>query len=129
MKIAVGTRRFATIAGHAGRTRDWLMFEATDALSIPEPRPVVLEKAQLIHHFGSHGEGPHPLDGAEIIVTGSAGEGFIRHMKKRSARVILTGEDDPREAVRKVLAGEPLAATRFDITTMLCKVHDLFSKD
>lgn len=128
MKIAVGTRRFETIAGHAGRTRDWLMFEASPATAIAEPEAIVLEKTQLIHHFGTSGEGPHPLDGADVIITGSAGEGFFRHMEKRGARVLLTGEADPREAVRKVLAGEALEPTRFDITTMLCKVHDLFSK-
>lgn len=129
MKIAVGTKRFTTIAGHAGRTRDWLVFATTDTGTFSEPQPIVLEKAQLIHHFGSHGQGAHPLDGAAVVISGSAGEGFIRHMHQRGARVVLTGESDPREAVRKILAGEPLAETRFDITTMLCKVHDLFSKD
>lgn len=128
MKIAVGTRNFVTIAGHAGRTRDWLMFDAADDAAIAEARRVVLEKKQLIHHFGDHGEGAHPLDGAEVVIAASAGEGFFRHMAARGARVILTGETDPREAVRRVLAGEPLAETRFDITTMLCKVHDLFGK-
>jgi len=128
VKIAVGTRNFVTIAGHAGRTRDWLMFDAADAAAIPEARRIVLEKMQLIHYFGDHGEGAHPLDGADVVIAGSAGEGFFRHMAARGARVILTGEIDPPEAVRKVLVGEPLAATRFDITTMLCKVHDLLGK-
>ena len=127
MKIAIGTKKFATIAGHAGRTRDWLMFDTISDKVIFPPRAISLRKAELIHHFGKTGKGPHPLDGAEVIVTGSAGEGFVRHMAKRGARVVMTGEDDPQEAVRKLLAGEPLAATRFDITTMLCKVHDLFS--
>ncbi|WP_245715436.1 NifB/NifX family molybdenum-iron cluster-binding protein [Propionivibrio dicarboxylicus] len=102
------------------------MFAAADAASIPDARRIVLEKMQLIHHFGDYGEGAHPLDGADVVITGSAGEGFLRHMAARGARVILTGEIDPREAVRKLLAGEALAETRFDITTMLCKVHDLF---
>lgn len=128
MNIVVGTRNFDVIAGHAGRTRDWLRFETDDRATIPDPKQIVLEKAQLIHHFEDQGGGAHPLDGADLIISGSAGEGFFRHMEKRGAKVLLTGETDPREAVRKVLAGETLAPTRFDITTMLCKVHDLFSK-
>ncbi len=104
------------------------MFNSANGTSISGARRIVLEKMQLIHYFGDHGEGPHPLDGADVVISGSAGEGFFRHMAARGAQVILTGEIDPREAVRKVLAGEPLAATRFDITTMLCKVHDLLGK-
>ena len=129
LKIAVGTKQFSTIAGHAGRTRDWLLFEAENGIATANPpQAIVLEKAQLIHYYSAHGEGPHPLDGTRVVITGSAGEGFIRHMESRGARVILTGETDPGEAVRKVLAGEALAETRFDVTTMLCKVHDLFSR-
>ena len=35
---------------------------------------------------------------------------------------------DPRAALLKVLAGEALPDTRFDVTTALCKVRDLFSR-
>ena len=44
------------------------------------------------------------------------------------AQVLLTGETDPRAALQKVLAGEALPDTRFDVTTALCKVRDLFSR-
>ncbi len=71
---------------------------------------------------------PHPLDGVDIVVAASAGDGFIRHMKKRGTEVLLTGESDPAVAITRILAGEALPDQRFDITTALCKVRDLFSR-
>jgi hypothetical protein len=65
---------------------------------------------------------------AEIMVAGSAGDGFIRHMAKWGAQVLLTGESDPAAALAKILAGEALPDTRFDVTTALCKLRDLFSR-
>ena len=49
-------------------------------------------------------------------------------MKKRGSDVLLTGESDPAIAITRILAGEALADQRFDITTALCKVRDLFSR-
>jgi hypothetical protein len=42
--------------------------------------------------------------------------------------VLLTGETDPQTALKKIVMGEALADTRFDITTTLCKLRDLFSR-
>lgn len=126
MKIAIATKRFATVSGHAGQTRDWLVYDCTPGQALPAAQSLTLSKEQLPHHFDDIG--PHPLDGIEIIVAGSAGEGFIRRMAKRGAQVLLTGETDPAAALQKILAGEALPDTRFDITTTLCKLRDLFSR-
>ncbi len=126
MKIAIATKDFATIASHAGKTAEWLMFDAQSGAALPPPRRITLEKEQLIHYFDD--EGPHPLDGADVVVTASAGDGFIRHMAKRGARVVQTGETDPLVAVNKLLADQPLAEARFDVTRVFCKVRDLFSE-
>ena len=126
MKIAIATRGYATVASHAGQTRQWLVFDCSPGLPLPEPAQVELAKAQVLHHFED--DGPHPLDGVEIMIAASAGDGFVRHMAKRGAQVLLTGETDPRTALEKVLAGEALPDRRFDITTVFCKLHDLFSR-
>lgn len=34
----------------------------------------------------------------------------------------------PLTALQKIMAGEALADTRFDLTTTLCKLRDLFSR-
>ena len=62
------------------------------------------------------------------MLAASAGDGFIRHMEKWGAQVLLTGETEPLAALQKILAGEALADTRFDVSTTLCKLRDLFSR-
>jgi len=129
MKIALSTKHFKTICGHAGQCRNWLIYDLagySGGQPLPEPRQIVLEKMQAIHHFS--GDGPHPLDGTTLVLTASAGDGFVRRMQQRGAEVIKTGETDPAAALAHVLAGEAQPEPDFDITTSLCKVFDLFSK-
>ncbi len=109
MKIAISTQNdWQTVCGHAGQTRTWLVFDCQPGQPTPEPVRVTLNKEQLPHHFQD--DGPHPLHGVEIIVSASAGDGFIRHMAGWGAQVLLTGETDVH------------------ITTTLCKLRDLFSR-
>ncbi|MEO5658379.1 MAG: hypothetical protein ABIQ90_01100 [Polaromonas sp.] len=127
MKIAVATKDdWTQVSGHAGQTRDWLVFDCQPGQPIATPGRVHLTEEQLPHHFRD--DSPHPLHGVQIVVAASAGDGYLRHMEKWGAQVLLTGETDPRVALEKILAGEALADTRFDITTTLCKLRDLFSR-
>lgn len=129
MKIAIATKDFATVSSHAGQTRQWLVYDLSAHRAnqlLPAPLRVDLEKEQVLHVFEDNA--PHPLDGIDIVVAASAGDGFIRHMKKRGAEVLLTGESEPAVAITRILAGEALPDQRFDITMALCKVRDLFSK-
>lgn len=129
MKIAIATKDFTAVSGHAGQTRQWLVYDLTEHRAnqiLPAPKRVDLDKEQILHTFAD--DGPHPLDGIDLVVCASAGDGFIRHMKKRGAEVLLTGEAEPAEAIARILAGEALADPRFDITTSLCKLRDLFSR-
>jgi predicted Fe-Mo cluster-binding NifX family protein len=129
MKIAVATKDWVAVSGHAGQARCWLLYDPADHRSgelLPPPTRVKLAKEQLFHHFRD--DGPHPLDGVEIVVAGSAGDGFIRRMRRRGAEVLLTGETDPATALARIIAGEALPDQRFDITTSLCKLRDLFSR-
>jgi predicted Fe-Mo cluster-binding NifX family protein len=126
VKIAIATKDdWTRVSGHAGQTRDWLVFDCEPGLSIPEPQRIQLSKEQLPHYFKD--DGPHPLHGVEIVVAASAGDGYVRHIEKWGAKVLLTGEVDPFVALNKILSGEALPETRFDITTTLCKLRDLFS--
>ena len=127
MKIAVATRDAGLrVSGHAGKAHDWLVFDCQPGEPIPVPQSVVLSDAQLPHNFRD--DGPHPLHGVEIVVAASAGEGYIRHMQQWGAQVLLTGETEPLNALKKILAGEALPDVRFDITTTLCKLRDVFSR-
>ena len=124
MKIAIATKDYTRVAGHAGKARQWLLYDHESAG--PDPQRVELPKAQVFHHW--EGEGPHPLDGIEAIIAGSAGEGFRRRMDKRGVTVILTGETDAARALTAVLNGEVLPEPGFDSTTLVCRLRDLFSK-
>jgi predicted Fe-Mo cluster-binding NifX family protein len=127
MKVAIATHKgWSQVSGHAGQAREWLLFDCQSGQPLPEPQRITLSKEQLPHHFKD--DGPHPLHGVALLIAGSAGDGFLRHMAGWGAQVLLTGETDPRAALNKVLAGEALPDTRFDVTTALCKVRDLFSR-
>jgi predicted Fe-Mo cluster-binding NifX family protein len=126
MKIAIPVTGDSHVAGHAGQARNWLIYDCQP--DSPQPLPVAIElsKEQILHHFED--DGPHPLDGVEVVIAASAGDGFVRHMGKRGAEVLLTGEKEPAAALARILAGEALPDARFDITTTLCKIRDLFSR-
>ena len=127
MKIAIATKsEWTQVSGHAGQTRDWLVFDCQPGQTSHAVNQVTLTKEQLPHHFQD--DGPHPLHGVEVMVCASAGDGFIRHMEKWGAQVLLTGEANPVAALEKILAGEALPDPRFDVTTTLCKLRDLFSR-
>jgi hypothetical protein len=102
------------------------VFDCQPGAPLPEPARIELTKEQLPHHFKD--DGPHPLHGVEVMVTASAGTGFMRHMESWGTQVLLTGETEPLNALKKILIGEVLADTRFDVTTTLCKLRDLFSR-
>ena len=126
MKIAIPVNGEREVSGHAGQARNWLLYDCEPGQPLPAARAVELAKEQVLHHFED--DGPHPLDGVEVVIAGSAGDGFVRHMAKRGAEVILTGEREPDTALARVLAGEALPDPRFDVTTTLCKIRDLFSR-
>lgn len=126
MKIALPTTSdFTEVAGHAGKCRRWLIYDCQPGAPLPPPQRVELAKEQVMHHFKD--DGPHPLDGVEVIVAGSAGDGFRRHMQKRGAQVVLTAETVAETAVVKLLAGEALADPDWDPSLLLCRIRDLFS--
>lgn len=126
MKIAVATSDFTAVSGHVGQARHWLLYDCEPGKPIPVPQRVELDKQQVFHHFND--ARPHPLDGVEIIIARSAGDGFLRHMEKRGANVLLTGETDPAAALARILAGEALPDPRWNPSLLLCKVRDLFSR-
>lgn len=129
MKIAIATKNHLEVSGHAGQCRHWLVYDLSRHQStqlLPAPAFVELDKTEILHSFAD--DRPHPLDGVDLIVCASAGDGFIRHMKKRGCEVLRTGEADPTLAITRILAGEALSDPRFDITTSLCKLRDLFSR-
>ncbi|WP_245941526.1 YbgC/FadM family acyl-CoA thioesterase [Cereibacter changlensis] len=103
MRFAVASQNFRTVTGHAGKTRRFLVFEATTGLPPQEVERFDLPKDQSIHAF--RGDGPHPLDSVGVVIAASAGDGFIRRMAARGVVAVATAETDPALAVSGYLAG------------------------
>lgn len=126
MKIAIATDEFRTVAGHAGQASDWLLYDCRPDTGPGTAQRISLERAQVFHHWASNSA--HPLDGIEVIVARSAGDGFLRRMQKRGVAVLLTSETNAETALRCVLAGEALPDPRWDVSLLLCTLRDLFSR-
>lgn len=127
MRIAVAiTNDASKVSGHAGRARHWLIFDADQPDTIAPPTRQDLESEMVFHHLKEGAA--HPLDGIEVIIAISAGEGFLKHMEKRGIHVALTAETDPAKAVADYLTQSLSAPKPRPIGALICKTLDLFSK-
>jgi predicted Fe-Mo cluster-binding NifX family protein len=105
MKIGVTSQNFRTITAHAGKARRFMVFEASDGC-IVRTAELDLPKEMSIHEHPCHAA--HPIDGLDVLITGSCGEGFLKKLAERGIRVILTSETDPQTAVAAVASGASL---------------------
>jgi len=103
MRIAVTSQNFRAITPHAGATRRFLVYEAEPGKTPREVDRLDLPRGMAMHEF--HGPGPHPLDGVDAILTGGAGNGFVRRMAARNIEAVVTAETDPLTAVKRFVAG------------------------
>jgi predicted Fe-Mo cluster-binding NifX family protein len=103
MRIAVSSQNFRTVTGHAGTARRFIVFEADQQTSPREIERLDLDANMAIHGF-DHSAG-HPLDSMNVLITGSAGEGFVRHLATRGVLVVATNEINPARAVEAYLDG------------------------
>jgi predicted Fe-Mo cluster-binding NifX family protein len=102
MKIAVTSQNYRTVTGHAGKTRRFLVYEATPGSTPVEIERLDLDKMMTMHEFRNN-DGSHPLDEVDVLITGSAGAGFIQKMFTRGVGVVVTGEEDPMQAVKDLM--------------------------
>ncbi|PKM42938.1 MAG: nitrogen fixation protein [Gammaproteobacteria bacterium HGW-Gammaproteobacteria-1] len=103
MRIAVTSQNFRTVTGHAGKSRRFLVFEAAAGAAPAEVERIDLPKEMSFHEF--HGDGAHPVDGVDAIITGSCGAGFARRLAGRGIRVAVTQVEDPLAAVQAYAEG------------------------
>ncbi len=103
MKIAVTSQNFKSVTGHAGKSRRFIIYDVGSPCDAPEVVWLDLPMEMSFHEFSG---GKHPLDDMDVILTASAGQGFIAKLAKRGVQVITCGESDPRKAVRDFLQGE-----------------------
>ncbi|MCK9389245.1 MAG: nitrogen fixation protein [Sulfuritalea sp.] len=109
MRIAITSQNFRTVTGHAGRARRFIVFDADGIAPPREVERLDLDANMAIHGFDHRAR--HPLDDMDVLITGGAGEGFVRHLAARGVRVVATGESDPLLAVQAFLAGRTRSAS------------------
>ncbi|MEJ2623719.1 MAG: nitrogen fixation protein [Pseudolabrys sp.] len=127
MIIAVASQNFRTVTPHAGRTRRFVLFEAVAGKEPTEIGRLDLPKNMAFHEFA--GEGPHPLERADVVLAGSAGPGFARKMAARGIVASVTTLADPVEAVRRFLAEGPVSPTAIAASDCACHREHAGTRD
>ncbi|MFK5968690.1 MAG: NifB/NifX family molybdenum-iron cluster-binding protein [Candidatus Marithrix sp.] len=107
MKIAVTSQNFKTITGHAGRARRFIIYEGEMNQEPQEIKRLDLPKELAFHDFHPTDNAPHPIDEADIVITGGSGAGFIHRMNARNLQVCFAEEGSaPLEAAQNFLNGK-----------------------
>jgi predicted Fe-Mo cluster-binding NifX family protein len=109
MRIAVTSQNYRTVTGHAGRARRFIVFETSDREPPREIGRLDLDAGQAIHGYDHRAA--HPLDGMNVLITGGAGEGFVRNLAARGVLVVATDENVPILAVEAFLEGRVKSAS------------------
>lgn len=101
MKIAVTSQNRKTVTEHAGRCRRFWIYTLEEG-QITDKQLLELSKEESFHE--SRGDGPHPLDGVDILVTRGMGGGLAQRLARRQIRLEVTEQTDPDQAVQACLA-------------------------
>ena len=109
MRIAVTSQNYRTVTGHAGKARRFIVFEADGQTPLREIERLDLDINMAIHGYDH--QAAHPLDSMQVLITGGAGEGFIRNLASRGVQVVATDESDPGLAVEAFFAGRVKSAS------------------
>ena len=108
MRIGVTSQNYRTITAHAGRARRFVIFEDFPDGQIQETGKLDLPMEMSIHEYPRNAA--HPIDGIDVLITASCGDGFARKLGDRGIRVVVTSETDPIAAVQSGAVGCAAAA-------------------
>jgi len=125
MRIAVTSQNSQDVTAHAGRTSRFIVFEAHGGEAAREIERLDLDDAMTIHGFDPRAA--HPLDHMNVLITGGAGAGFVRHLAARGVLVVATDKNDPLQAVEDFLSGHSKLATEgcgHDGAERACTCHE-----
>ncbi len=101
MRIAVTSQNRRDITEHAGRCRNFWVFDV-DGGQIAARSLLELPKEASFHDSSPHAE--HPLDGVDLLIAGSMGEGLQVRLARKGIEAVVTTERDPERAVLLWLA-------------------------
>ena len=102
MKIAVTSQNRREITEHAGRCRKFWIYTVEDK-RVTGKELLEFPKEQSFHESDPHA--PHPLDGNDVLISRSMGQGILRRLAGKGILGVITDEKDPDTAVSAWLAG------------------------
>ncbi len=102
MGIAVSSQNFRTVTAHAGKARRFIVFDLATPCTPREVERLDLPRELALHEYRGL---DHPLFAMDAVITGGAGDGFVRRLGARGIEVVLTAETDPLQAVHDYVAG------------------------
>lgn len=102
MRIAVTSQNRRDITEHAGRCRNFWVFEV-DGGRITDRSLLELPKEASFHDSSSHAA--HPLDGVNVLIAGGMGQGLQARLARKGIESVVTTETDPERAVLLWFAG------------------------
>lgn len=108
MKIAVSSDNQTDITAHAGHCLQFWIYDI--GASDDESKQLLqLTKEQSFH--ATPVTDPHPLDGVQVLISGSMGSGLARRLESKGIKAIVTPETDPDAAVAAYLVGSLVTGT------------------
>ncbi len=111
--VAVGTGRPGTrVHKHAGRSKHFLLYEIVEnekgEIELKDKKQIELTDDQILHevlHREPLSFKGHPLEKAEIIITGGIGPGAVQKLYFLGKRAYMVAEKNPDEVIEKLIAG------------------------
>jgi predicted Fe-Mo cluster-binding NifX family protein len=98
MRIALASQNRRSLTAHAGKCRHFFLVDTTTP---GMAQSLELSPAQVLHVWP--GEGPHPLEGIELLVAASIGSGVVEKLSRRGIRALATPERELSRIVEKLL--------------------------
>lgn len=102
MKIAVSSQNQTDITAHLGHCQKFWLYDI-DSTAVQHKQLLQLTKAQSFHE--SSPKESHPLDVAQVLISGSMGRGLAKRLESKGIQPIITSETDPDTAINAYLAG------------------------
>lgn len=100
MKIAVTSQNFRTITNHAGKARRFIIYNVSDDGIIEEVERLNLPMEMAFHNFQGT---EHPLDGVDVLISDSFGQGFMNKMARRGIKASLAKDSDIKTSIEYFL--------------------------
>lgn len=103
-KIAITSQNKRTVTEHAGKCRNFFVYEVDEEGNIKKDM-LLLEKEQMLHE-SLHSEGTeNPIFNMNMLLTGSIGQGAVQKLAAKGIRAYIIKETDPDTAIEKLIQG------------------------